>query len=157
MLETASRLERGRSLATSARAPARRVAGGRQARTLPGRRRLQPYPGELIPLIEAVPPIRGKRGQPLRRPRYLYADRGYDHDLYRDRVRRFEITPHIARRGIEQGSGLGLYRWDVEGTIALLHWFRRLRIRWEIRDDIHHAFVTLGCAVIYWRRLKPSL
>ena len=22
-------------------------------------------------------------------------------------------------------------------TIALLHWFRRLCIRWEIRDDIH--------------------
>jgi transposase len=111
----------------------------------------------LIPLIEAVPPIRGKRGQPLRRPRHLYADRGYDHDLYRGRVRRFEITPHIARRGTEHGSGLGVYRWVVEGTIALLRWFRRLRIRWEIRDGIHHAFVTLGCGVICWRRLKPLL
>ncbi|MFF5523159.1 hypothetical protein [Streptomyces coeruleorubidus] len=30
----------------------------------------------------------------------------------------------------------------MEGAIALLHWFRRLRICWEIRDDIHHAFVT---------------
>jgi DNA-binding transcriptional ArsR family regulator len=30
----------------------------------------------------------------------------------------------------------------VEGAIALLHWFRRLRIRWDIRDDIHQAFVT---------------
>ncbi|MDX3695730.1 transposase [Streptomyces europaeiscabiei] len=28
---------------------------------------------QLIPLIQAVPPIRSKRGQPLRRPRYLYA------------------------------------------------------------------------------------
>jgi hypothetical protein len=112
---------------------------------------------QLIPLIEAVPPIRGKRGQPLRRPRRPYADRGYDHDLYRDRVRRFEITPHIARRGTEHGSGRGVCRWVVEGTIALLHWFRRLRIRWEIRDEIHHAFVTLGCAVICWRRLKPLL
>jgi hypothetical protein len=44
----------------------------------------------------------------------------------------------------------------VEGTLALLHWFRRLRIRWEIRDDIHEAFPTLGCAVICWRRLKAS-
>ncbi|MFC5828634.1 hypothetical protein [Nonomuraea insulae] len=25
----------------------------------------------------------------------------------------------------------------IPRTIALLHWFRRLRIRWEIRDDIH--------------------
>lgn len=110
-----------------------------------------------IPLIEAVPPIRGKPGQPLRRPTHLYADRGYDHDLYRDRVRRFEITPHIARRGTEHASGLGVYRWVVEGAIALLHWFRRLRIRWEVRDDIHHAFVTLGCAVICRRQLKPLL
>jgi hypothetical protein len=36
----------------------------------------------------------------------LYADRGCDHGVYRDRVRRFEITPAIARRGIEHGSGL---------------------------------------------------
>ncbi|MGQ4335173.1 IS5/IS1182 family transposase, partial [Streptomyces hayashii] len=28
------------------------------------------------------------------------------------------------------------------------------RIRWEIRDDIHEAFLTLGCALICWRRLK---
>jgi transposase len=112
---------------------------------------------QLIPLIQAVPPIRGKRGRPLQRPRHLYADRGYDHEIYRDRVRRFEITPHIARRGTEHGSGLGIHRWVVEGTIALLHWFRRLRIRWEIRDDIHQAFITLGCAIICWRRLKRLL
>jgi hypothetical protein len=112
---------------------------------------------QLIPLIQAIPPIRGKRGQPLRRPRYLYADRGYDHEVYRDKVRRFQITPHIARRGTGHGSGLGVYRWVVEGAIALLHWFRRLRIRWEIRDDIHHAFVTLGCAAICWRRLRTAL
>lgn len=29
-----------------------------------------------------------------------------------------------------------------EGTIALLHWFRHLRIRWEIRANLHHAFVS---------------
>ncbi|WP_406224595.1 hypothetical protein [Streptomyces canus] len=34
------------------------------------------------------------------------------------------------------------------------YWFRRLRIRWEIRDDIHEAFLTLGCALICWRRLN---
>ena len=46
------------------------------------------------------------------------------------------------------GSGLGIYRWVVEGAFALLHWFRRLCIRWEIRDDVHEAFLTLGCAII---------
>jgi hypothetical protein len=82
---------------------------------------------QLIPLIQAVPPIRGKRGQPLRRPKHLYADRGYDHEVYRDKARRFQITPHLARRGTGHGSGLGVYRWVVEGAIVLLHWFRRLR------------------------------
>jgi hypothetical protein len=62
--------------------------------------------------------------------------------IYRDKVRPFQITPHLARRGTRHGSGLGVYRWVVEGAIALLHWFRRLRIRWAIRDDIRHAFVT---------------
>ena len=63
------------------------------------------------------------------------------------------ITPHLARKGTEHGSGLGKVRWVVEQTFALLQWFRRLRIRWEIRDDIHEAFLRLGCALICWRRL----
>ena len=62
----------------------------------------------------------------------------------------------IARRGSGHGSGLGVYRWVVEQTFALLHWFRRLRIRWEIRDDIHGAFLTLGCALICRRRLNSQ-
>jgi hypothetical protein len=61
--------------------------------------------------------------------------------------------PHIARRGTPHGSGLSIHRWVIERTIALLHWFRRLRIRWEIRDDIHEAFMTLAAAIICWRRL----
>jgi transposase len=109
---------------------------------------------QLMPLIEAVPPVRGRRGRPRRRPHTIYADRGYDHDKYRKQVRAVGITPVIARRGTEHGSGLGVHRWVVEQSFALLHWFRRLRIRWEIRDDIHEAFLTLGCALICWRRLR---
>jgi hypothetical protein len=60
----------------------------------------------------------------------------------------------LARRGIEHGSGLGVYHWVVEGALALLHWFRRLLIRWEIRDDIHDPFLTLGCAIICWPGLR---
>ena len=33
---------------------------------------------QLIPLVDAVPPIRGLRGRPRRKPRELFADRGYD-------------------------------------------------------------------------------
>ena len=53
---------------------------------------------QLIPLLQAVPPVRGKRGRP------------------------------------------GAARTSC----------------WEIRDDIHEAFRTLGCALICWRRLNSS-
>ncbi|MFJ5838411.1 IS5 family transposase [Streptomyces shenzhenensis] len=109
---------------------------------------------QLMPLVQAVPAVRGRRGRPRRRPDRLYADRGYDHDKYRRQVRAVGITPVIARRGTEHGSGLGVHRWVVEQSFALLHWFRRLRIRWEIRNDIHEAFLSLACGIICWRRLK---
>jgi transposase len=107
---------------------------------------------QLMPLIEAIPPVRGRVGRPRRRPDHLLADRGYDHDKYRRLVWAKGIKPLIARCGIPHGSGLGVHRYVVERTIALLHWFRRLRIRWEIRDDIHEAF-TLAAGIICWRRL----
>jgi hypothetical protein len=108
---------------------------------------------QLMPLIAAIPPVRDRRGRPRKRPDAVYADRGYDHDKYRRKVRGKGITPVISRRGTEHGSGLGVHRWVVEQSIALLHWFRRLRIRWEIRDDIHEAFLSLACSIICWRRL----
>jgi transposase len=108
---------------------------------------------QLVPLIGAIPHVRGKRGRPRHRPDALYADRGYDYDKYRKLVQAKGITPVIARRGVQHGSGLGVHRWVVEQTNALLHWFRRLRIRWEIRDDIHEAFLSLACGIICWRRL----
>ena len=74
--------------------------------------------------------------------------------IYRRQVRELGIRPLIARRGTGHGSGMGKNRWVVEAAFALLHWFRS--IRWEIRADIHQAFLTLGCAIIFWRRLKSS-
>ena len=108
---------------------------------------------QLMPLIQAIPPVRGRRGRPRQRLDTIYADRGYDHDKYRKQVREVDITPVIARRGDEHGSGLGVYRWVVEQSSALLHWFPRLRIRWEIRDDIHEALLRLARAIICFRRL----
>jgi transposase len=42
---------------------------------------------QLIPLIEAIPPVRGRRGRPRQRPDQVLADRAYDHDKYRRLVR----------------------------------------------------------------------
>jgi len=54
----------------------------------------------------------------------------------------------------EAAPGRGALR--VEQGFALLHWFRRLRIRWEIRDDTREAFLELGCALICWRRVQTT-
>ena len=93
----------------------------------------------------------------MRRPRKLLADRGYDHDRYRRHLRARGISPQIARRGTAHGSGLGTQRWVVERTIAWLHDFRRLLVRYERRADMHEAFLGLACCLICFRRLRASL
>jgi transposase len=102
----------------------------------------------LIPMVDAIPPIGGKPGRPRRRPQRVQGDRGYDSDKHRQALRQRGITPVLARRFTPHGSGLGKYRWVVERTIAWLHQFRRLRIRYERRPEIHEAFLSLGCIVI---------
>jgi transposase len=111
---------------------------------------------QLIPLLDAVPPIRGRGGRPRRKPRALVADRGYDHDKYRRLLWARGIRPVIARRGVAHGSGLGRWRWMVERTIAWLHQYRRLRVRWERRADIHEGFLKLAVCLITWRCLQRS-
>ena len=69
----------------------------------------------------ARPPIRGKRGRPLFKPRIIQADRGYDHDKYRRPLHAQGIKTEIARRNTPHGSGLGKTRWVVERTIGWLH------------------------------------
>jgi transposase len=109
---------------------------------------------QLLPLLDAIPPVRGRRGRPRRKPQSVFADRGYDHDIYRDQVRARGILPVIAHRGTPHGSGLGIYRWVVERSFAWLHGLRRLRVRWERRADIHEAFLKLACCLITLRQIR---
>ena len=97
---------------------------------------------QFIPLLQAIPPVRGKRGRPRCRLDAVPADRGYDHGKYRRLALDPGVKPAISRRGTEHASRLGTERWVVGRAVAHLHWFRRLRIRWEIRDDIHEPFLT---------------
>ena len=95
----------------------------------------------------------GKIGRPRQRTERVLADRGYDHDKYRRELWRRGIKPLIARRSADHGSGLGRERWVVERTFAHLHNLRRLRTRYERDDEMHVAFMLLGCAVVCLRRL----
>jgi transposase len=111
---------------------------------------------QLVPLVERVPPVRGKVGRPRRRPERVTADRGYDHDKYRGELRARNIKPEIARRQTEHGSGLGRVRWGVERTFAWLHNYKRLLVRYDRRHEIHEAFLALACCLVCFRRLQPS-
>jgi transposase len=102
----------------------------------------------LLPLVDSVVGVRGKIGHPRRRPKELFADRGYDSDRHRQELRRRHIRPTIARRFTEHGSGLGVVRWVVERTISWLHGFRRLRWRTDRNGDVHRAFIALASSII---------
>jgi len=106
-------------------------------------------------LVDAIPPIKRPLGRPRKRPDELYADRAYDYDRkIRTPLKAHGIKPMIARRNEPHGSGLGVHRWFVEATAAWLMLFRRLRVRYEKRDDIHQAFLIIACVLICWNRVQ---
>jgi len=111
---------------------------------------------QLLPLVDAIPPISGKRGRPRKRPQRVQGDRAYHSAAHAEALRQRGIEPVIAQRNTDHGSGLGVTRWVVERTNAWLHQFRRLRVRYERRADIHEAFLILGCIVICSRTLQGT-
>jgi len=112
---------------------------------------------QLLPLVDAIPSVRGKRGRPRRRPDRVQGDRAYDSEPHRQQLRERRIEPVLAERGVPHGSGLGVFRWVVERTLAWLHQYRRLRIRFERRADIHESFLSIGCALICFKHLQWAL
>jgi len=109
---------------------------------------------QLLALVHAIPAVRGMPGRPRRRPRRVYADRGYDSEPHRRELRSRGIVPHLARRRTEHGSQMGKHRWVVERTFSWLHNFRRLRVRYDRLAEIHEAFLSLACALICWNALQ---
>lgn len=106
----------------------------------------------LLPLVDALPPLCVRQGR-RHWPHKLHADKAYDSAALRLGLEERLIVPRIARRGFESSEHLGRYRWVVERTNAWINQFRRLKVRYERREDIHQAFLTLGCALICLRNL----
>lgn len=111
----------------------------------------------LLPLVDAIPPVRGKVGAPKRKPATVTADKAYHSHRREINLWIRGIRPLLPRRGVDQDTGLGRSRWVVERTIAWLHQFRRLRVRYERRADIHQAFLSLACAIVCFRTMKGAL
>ena len=68
-------------------------------------------------------------------------------------------APHRALAGRTTNKAWqwsGAMRWVVERTFAWLNQFRRLRVRYDKRGDIHEAFLSLGCVLICWHTLRKT-
>jgi hypothetical protein len=61
----------------------------------------------------------------------------------------------IGRCTVDSSERLGRCRWVVGGTLLWLARYRRLKVRYERRADVHHqAFLDFGCALIYWNHVQ---
>lgn len=105
-------------------------------------------------MVEAIPGLSGGLGRPRKRPRKRHTDKAYDAQWARKALRKRNILPRIARRGIESKERLGRHRWVIERTMSWLSQMRRLVVRYERRDDIHQAFLTIGCCLICFNSLQ---
>jgi transposase len=114
---------------------------------------------QLLPLIDAIPPIigpRGRPGRPRKRPTKLHADKAYDSSALRRALHARRITPRIARRGIDSSERLGRHRWVVERSFSWLLGCRRLGVHYERRADLLQSLLHLACALLCLRYLAPA-
>jgi transposase len=115
----------------------------------------------LEPTLATIAVPRSGPGRPRQRPERLIADKAYDSDPLRARLKRRGIeliVPH--RRGrkrppTQDGRKLRRYRKrrKVERTFSWLTQFRRLVVRWEHALTMFLAFVHVACLLIALRRL----
>ena len=103
---------------------------------------------QVLNVLVNAPPVGGKPGPKRQLPERLQGDRGFDSDPLRAVLRWMGITPILAKRNTEHGTGLGVKRWFVERTISWLHSFGRLRRRLDRLAEIQDAFLRLGCSMV---------
>lgn len=104
---------------------------------------------------------RAGRGRPRSKPERLIADRAYDSDPLRRRLKQRGIQlicPHRSNRrkpATQDGRALRRYRrrWKIERTFAWLGNFRRLIVRYERRLSMYNAFFHVACLIITLRQL----
>jgi transposase len=100
------------------------------------------------------------RGRPRQKPKRVIADRAYDSDPLRQRLRQRGIDLIVPyrfnriQRSFQDGRKLRRYkrRWIIERTNAWLGQFRRLLVRHEFLLSTYRAFFYLVCLLITLRR-----
>jgi transposase len=109
---------------------------------------------EAMNLVDDIPPIRGPRGRPRRKPGALYGDRQYGTPRNQKGLKERGIKDFLARQRTPHGSGLGKVRWVVESTLAWVGQARRLKVRYERLAAMHRAFHYLRLAQICCKVLQ---
>ena len=102
-----------------------------------------------------------RRGRPRQNPPRVIADKGYDSDPLRSRLKRRGIeliVPHKSNRRkppTQDGRKLRRYRrrWKIERTNAWLGFFRRLTVRYDRILTVYQGFFHVACLMITLRYL----
>lgn len=110
----------------------------------------------MIPLVNAIPPVRSRRGPCRRKPTKLHGDKAYNSRERRRWLRDNRMSPRLARQGIESKERLGRHRWVIERSMAWFTGYRRLTLRYERRADIVKAFLALAAALVCFKRLQHA-
>ena len=101
------------------------------------------------------------RGRPRKRPERLIADKGYDSDPLRSKLRARGIElicPYRSNNKQQKyydGRKMRRYkrRYKVERTFS---WFgnnRRLVVRWDRDITVYNAFFHIACMIVALKRL----
>ncbi len=115
----------------------------------------------LEPTLETIKVPRRGPGRPRKNPRRIIADKGYDSDPLRERLKRRGIElicpyrKNNSHRKHHDGRKMRRYkrRWKVERSFAWLGNFRRLIVRHENLITVYRAFFHVACLMIVLRQL----
>jgi transposase len=111
--------------------------------------------------LQQVKVPRSGRGRPRSRLRCVIADRGYDSDPLRERLKRRGtelIAPYRSNnrhRRFEDKRKLRRYRkrWKIERTNAWLQNFRRIQVHYDRLLTVFQGFFHFACLLITLRHL----
>ena len=112
---------------------------------------------ELIPLVDAIPPVGGKRGRPRRKPERVQADTAHDS---RTTSGAASQTRHHSRHSRTQS---GTWKWIGCSSLGRTHAilgsinFDAYAFVGKRRDDIHEGFVELAESLICLYFAKTEL
>ena len=110
---------------------------------------------QLPALLESIPAVQGPRGRPRRKPGGIFGDRAYGTVEMIALVTMLGILCLLAPRNDRtHGSGLGMFRYVVERTLACFGQFRRIGMCYERWGEHFQAFHDLAACCLVATRLR---